>query len=228
MKRPPLIRRSAALLLSIAFAGCANFPPAQKTGQSAPAVATATAISPAEDLNGLRTKLADTTRQLENTIGCLARLPNTGKVSESYIAFNDSQAAFVSAAESMLEESAKVRNNGAAYFEQWRDHTLGILDADIKAVADQRRIFLEQRYNAMLPPLVTLRADLKTFATDTSDLLRALAYDQTEGGVVTIAPLIKRTVERGETALESLKALMLEVDSTISLLPPSQRTSDQQ
>jgi len=217
MNLPATLRLTSPLLLAVILAGCSHF----RGGPENPAPETAAVSAPAAELAGLRARLGEATSLLNRTLGNLARMPNAGVTAEAYAAFNRDQNTFAAASAALLADSGLVRNNGNAYFAAWRDHTADIKNPEIKAVAEQRRVFLEQRYNAMLPPLVTARAELKTFVDDTADIAKALAYDQTPAGVAAITPLIDRTVERGEAADDSLKTLGAELDAIIALLPPA-------
>lgn len=215
-RRLPALFLASALLVTLT--GCSSLPFGQKsTGglQEAPA------STPATELTALSKQLDAAESQLQRTLGNLARLTNAGVASEVYGAFSRDQAAFAKAADRLLTASARVRNNGKDYFADWARHSTSITDAEIRAVADRRRTDLEQRYNAMLPPLITARADLTTFMKDTADIEKALAYDQTQAGVAALAPLIQRTLERGETAAASLQKLGAELDAIITLLPPA-------
>ncbi|MFH1497416.1 MAG: hypothetical protein ABII82_06270, partial [Verrucomicrobiota bacterium] len=173
----------ASGLLALALGGCASLPFGQK--KSAPQEAAASA--PAADLTKLRKQVADAQSQLQRTLGNLARLTNAGLASEVYGAFSRDQAAFARSARKLLVESADVRNNGKAYFGEWAAHAAGIASPEIRTVAEQRRAELEKRYNAMLPPLISARADLDTFMKDNADIEKALAYDQTHAGVAALA-----------------------------------------
>ena len=220
MNFPAALRLPVLLLLSVVLAGCSHFGGGKENTE--PKIETSP--SPAAELVDLRTRLSEATSLLNRTLGILARMPNAGVTAEAYAAFNRDQSTFAAASAALLADSGLVRNNGNAYFAAWRAHTADIKDPEIKAIAEQRRASLEQRYNAMLPPLVTARAELKTFVDDTADLAKALAYDQTPAGVGAIAPLIDRTVERGETAAASLKTLGAELDAIIALLPPAPKS----
>ncbi len=207
------------LALTVVLTGCETFP--TNTKKSSASVATETTRpTPQEDLANLRDQMKESATLLNSTLGNLSRLTNTGVTTEAYAAFIQNQAEFTEAANSFLIATGRVRNNSNAYFVEWSAHTTGISDPDIKAVANQRRIFLEQRYNALLPPLVNARAELTTFITDSADVKTALAYDQTADGVAAMSSLISRTLERGETAMDSLKALNEQLTALIALLPP--------
>lgn len=222
MMSPPAVSRVLGPLLAsvaivLTLAGCSHLPFGQKRAPLEPAPASA----PAEDLAKLRKQVSEAGSQLERTLGNLVRMPNAGLANEVYGAFSRDQAAFAKTASQLLDSSAEVRNDGKAYFAKWAAHSAGIVDQEIRAIADRRRVELEQRYNDMLTPLIATRADLTTFMKDTADLEKALAYDQTHAGVAALAPIIQRTVERGETAAASLKSLGAELDAIIALLPPA-------
>lgn len=169
----------------------------------------------------LRDNVKATRLALNRTTDALGQIPGSSAPRQAFDAFAMANKDFEKLAEKTLKEASDVRNQGRELFAEWGGETESIIDPQIRAVAEDRRVNLQRSYNTMLTPLNTARSDLNQVRSDLTDVQKALALDLTPGGIEAAKPAIDRITQQTATSVQSLDSLAVQLDQIAEALPPS-------
>ena len=195
--------------------GCACF------RKSSPPDATKPVGGKTVNLLQFRNDVQSTRTAVNRTHDALARLPDSPNAQDAYAAYSTELAALAKLIDKTSLESAEVRNGGKELFAKWEAETQSIKNADIRAVADARRLDLQAAYQNMITPLINARANFTPLLSDFTDLQKALALDLTPTGIKAARPLITKVGAASDTTVKSLDALAAELDKIVAALPPA-------
>jgi hypothetical protein len=187
----------SAGLLALTLTGCSSFPGSKSSTPNAAKPVGGKAIN----LLQLRDNVKSTRVALNRTTDALNRIPTAPNALEAYNAFSVELAAFKKLSTSTLEDSADVRNRGKDLFAQWELETASIKDDAIRAVAQERRNTLNARYDAMITPLITARADL------------------TPAGIAALKKPLADLNRKAAVSATSLDKFAAELDQIAAILP---------
>lgn len=205
----------SAGLLALSITGCSSFPGSKSSAPDATKPVGGKAIN----LLQLRDNVKSTRVALNRTTDALNRIPSAPNALEAYNAFSTEFAAFKKLSDITLKDSASVRNRGKDLFAQWELETNSIKNEEIRAIALQRRNALYTRYDAMITPLITARADLTDVTSDLNDIQKVLALDLTSQGIAAIKNPVEQVNRKASASAVSLDAFAAELDTIAALLP---------
>lgn len=220
---PPLKPRASlfalsfsAGLIALSLTGCSSF-----SGRSASSGPDASKPVGGKTVNllQLRDNVKSTRVALNRTTDALNRLPAAPNALEAYTAFGAEFAHFKKLSDKTLQESADVRQQGNLLFAQWEQEARSIHNAEIRAIAEQRRATLQSAYNAMITPLLAARADLTEVTGTLADMQKALSLDLTPAGVAAVKKPIEQIDRQAATSSASLDAFAVELDKIAAALP---------
>lgn len=204
----------SAGLLALSLTGCSTF-----ERKSAPPDASKPVGGKSLDLLQLREGVKSTRLALNRTTDALNRVPSAPNAQEAFVAFGNEFASFKKLAAKTLHDSADVRNNGAFLFAEWEREAKSIKNPEIRAIAEQRRIVMQDAYSAMITPLLAARIGLTEVASDLGDMQKALALDLTPPGVAASAKIIERVDIQAANTAKSLDAFAAQLDRIVAALP---------
>lgn len=204
----------SAGLLALSTTGCSTFSRTPTTPDASRPVG-----GKSIDLLQLRETVKSTRVALNRTTDALNRIPSAPNPQEAYLAFGTELATFKKLAAKTLQDSADVRNRGTALFAEWDREAKSIKNPEIRAVAEQRRITLQDAYAAMTTPLLSARVGLTEITSDLGDMQKALALDLTGPGVVAATKIIERVDIQAANTSKSLDTLSAQLDKIVSALP---------
>lgn len=205
----------SAGLMALSLTGCSSFPRGKSAGPDAAKPVGGKAIN----LLQLRDNVKSTRVALNRTTDALNRLPAAPDAREAYIVFSTELSLFKKLSETTLRDSADVRNSGKALFAQWEQEAATIKNADIRAVAEQRRSTLNAGYDAMITPLLAARADLTEITNDLTDIQKALSLDLTPAGIGSVQKPLEHINRKAVASSTSLDALAANLDKIAADLP---------
>jgi Protein of unknown function (DUF2959) len=156
---------------------------------------------------------------LNRTTDALNRIPAAPEALEAYTAFSTEFAAFKKLSSSTLQDSADVRNRGKELFAQWEQEAATINNADIRAIAEQRRNTLKAVYDSMITPLLNARADLTEVTSLLTDIQKAFSLDLTPAGLDAIKKPLADINRKSSAPAASLDAFAAELDKIAAALP---------
>lgn len=216
MKTLPFIFTAGLGLAAITYSGCSHMP-MRSTGPDAARPIGGKSLNILE----LREDVKATRLALNTTTDALNRIPGSPAPMQAYDAFRLAMTNFQKLADKTLKESDEVRSRGRELFAEWAAETDSINDPEIRRLAEDRRVTLNDAYNTMMPPLVTARNDLSQARSDLTDIQKALALDLTPDGINLSKAAIDRVNAKAATAVQSLDALSVQLDKVAAALPYS-------
>ncbi|MFA6960058.1 MAG: DUF2959 family protein [Opitutaceae bacterium] len=204
----------SAGLLALSLNGCSSFPRHSSTHDASNPIG-----GKAINLLQLRDSVKSTRLALNRTTDALNRVATTPDAQDSYGAFATELDAFQKFSKKTLLDSADVRNSGNTLFAKWDEEAKSINDAEIRAIAEQRRTTLQMSYNAMITPLLAARADLTDVTSVLSDIRKALALDLTPAGIAAVKKPIASVNSKAVATSASLDKLAADLDRIAAALP---------
>ena len=216
---PPLATPLRAGLLVLSLIGSLPFCGCRSTATTAANSTTAPATPKAANMTQLRDDLRATRDALDRTTEALERISTSANALNAYQAFNQKLADFEKLSAKSLLRTPNVHETGTGVFIQWEQDTQSIQAPTIREIADQRRLAVQEAYNALRNPMSTALTDLTDVTALLADLRKALAMDLTANGISAIQkPLLKARVRSAEFS-SSLDNLAQKLDHIAYSIP---------
>jgi len=116
-----------------------------------------------------------------------------------------------SAADKIGDKLNSMRTSWAAHFSKWQKEVQGIQNAEVRALAEQRRAAAFENFQRAIAQVEGARGAYQEFVQTLSDIRGFLARDITPGALRTITPTIQK-------ASDSAKALQQRLDDAVAEL----------
>ena len=109
---------------------------------------------------------------------------------------------------------------GDAYFEQWHDDLANIKDAEVRALAEQRRPLLQQSFARVKQLSQQTREAFRPFQSHLRKVRNILETDPAATGSESTQDLIRATRSHGQQVERDLAALLDELNTIAALVKP--------
>lgn len=126
-------------------------------------------------------------------------------------------------AEKIGKRAQAMREKGQAYFKQWEKELAEVSNPEIRALAEQRKVKLQETFGNIRKYTEPLKAQFQPWMSDLKDLQKYLGQDLTIGGVDAAKDLFLKTTNAGLEVQKSMDALVAELNTVAATITPAKK-----
>jgi len=126
-----------------------------------------------------------------------------------------------STAAAVRKRGQAMQQAGQAYFTQWEKQLSEVKDAEIRALAQQRKATLQETFDSIRKFTDPLKVNFEPWMSNLKDLQKYLSSDLTIAGVDAAKGLFTKTQEQGLEVQKTMDALVNELNTVAATITPS-------
>ena len=140
---------------------------------------------------------------------------------KAFEAFKKAVANLESTAKDIRSRGESMQARGAAYFEDWEKELAGVSNPEIRKLAEERKMKLQQAFAEIRTHSEPLKVQFSPWMSDLKDLVTYLGNDLTIAGVDAAKGLFKKTTAEGLEVQKSMDSLVHELTSIAAAITPA-------
>ncbi len=126
-----------------------------------------------------------------------------------------------STAQKIRKRAQSMKEQGQAYFKQWEQQLAQVNNPEIRALAEQRKLKLQEAFDSIRKYTEPLKLQFDPWMSDLKDLQKYLSQDLTIAGVDAAKGLFSKTLGEGQEVQKSMDALVAELNTIAATLTPA-------
>lgn len=158
--------------------------------------------------------------QITETIDALNQIGKTGEgdLYKPYQNFVKQLNRTIDNSHSMSKHAEDMTIKGEEYFDTWKKELSGIMNSELRAKGEERRVELSKTFNRITNMAREVQTTYQPFIIDLTDIKTALGNDLTTRGMVSMKPYITKANGNAKIVMTKLQALADEVDRVTNAL----------
>jgi len=198
----------AGLLLAANSANAAGYKLADKAGKG---------------IAEFRDEIVDVKKAVDATMASLDKIVAQAATDprKAFKEFDKNVPKIDSAAEKAKKRSADMKEKGKTYFEAWEKDMANVNDPNIRKLAEDRKMKLQETFDKIKTSLEPARDQFTTWLANLKDLQKYLSQDLTIGGIDAAKDLIMKSKKDGVDVQQTLDRVITELNSVVATITPA-------
>lgn len=126
-----------------------------------------------------------------------------------------------SAVSKTKKRAEDMKAKGQAYFQQWEKDLGSVNDADIRKLAEERKVKLQATFSSIQETMDPAKERFNAWLGNLKDLQNYLSNDLTIGGIDAAKELISKSQSDGRKVQESLDKVIAELNTIVATITPA-------
>jgi hypothetical protein len=199
---------AAAQLFTAADASAAGYKMADKVGAS---------------IAEFRDEIINIKKEVDTTMVALDKIVTTAASDprKAFKAFDKAVPEIDDAAKKAKKRATDMKERGQAYFAAWEKELAGVNNAEIRQLAEERKVKLQAAFGNIRTLMEPARDQFTSWLANLKDLQKYLSNDLTIGGIDAAKELIGKAKTEGQGVQQSMDRVIGELNTIVATLTPA-------
>jgi hypothetical protein len=205
----PLIA-GTALLFTVQAKAAAGYKLADKVGIS---------------ISDFRDEIVDVKKEVDATLASLDKIVGQATVDprKAFKEFDKNVPRIDSAAAKAKKRATEMKEKGKDYFDKWEKELAAVNDADIRKLAEDRKVQLQAAFGTIKSSMEPVRDQFNAWLIDLKDLHKYLSNDLTINGIDAAKELIAKNKAEGLVVQQNLDKVIAELNTVVATIMPAKK-----
>jgi hypothetical protein len=215
MKSTPFIRTLSLSALSVAGL--------LLVGSSASAAGYKLADKVGNGIADFRDEIVDVKKAVDATMASLDKIVAQASTDprKAFKEFDKNVPRIDSAANKAKKRAADMKEKGKAYFETWEKDLANVKDPEIRKLAEDRKMKLQETFDKIKTSIEPARDQFTSWLANLKDLQKYLSQDLTIGGIDAAKDLIAKSKKDGVDVQQTLDRVIGELNTVVATITPA-------
>jgi DUF2959 family protein len=170
-----------------------------------------------------RDEIVDVKKAVDTTMASLDKIVAQATVDprKAFKEFDKSVPKIDSAAAKARKRAEDMKEKGKAYFENWEKDLANVRDPEIRKLAEDRKIKLQETFGKIKTSLEPARDQFNSWLANLKDLQKYLSQDLTIGGIDAAKDLIAKSKKDGMEVQQTLDRVISELNTVVATITPA-------
>lgn len=199
---------AAAQLVTAPAASAAGYKMADKVGAS---------------IAEFRAEIINVKKEVDTTMVALDKIVTTAATDprKAFKDFDKAVPQIDDAAKKAKKRGEDIKARGQAYFQTWEKELAGVNNAEIRALAEERKTKLQAAFGNIRTSMEPVRDQFTGWLANLKDLQKYLNNDLTIGGIDAAKELIGKAKTEGQAVQQSMDKVIAELNTVVATLTPA-------
>jgi hypothetical protein len=170
-----------------------------------------------------RDEIVDVKKAVDATMASLDKIVATASTDprKAFKEFDKSVPRIDSAAGKAKKRAADMKEKGKAYFETWEKDLANVRDPEIRKLAEDRKLKLQETFGKIKTSIEPARDQFSSWLANLKDLQKYLSQDLTIGGIDAAKDLIAKSKKDGVDVQQTLDRVIGELNTVVATITPA-------
>ena len=199
---------AAAQLFTAGQASAAGYKMADKVGAS---------------IAEFRDEIINVKKEVDKTMTALDKIVTTAATDprKAFKEFDKAVPDIDDAAKKAKKRAEDIKSRGQAYFAGWEKELAGVNNAEIRQLAEERKVKLQATFGNIRTSMEPVRDQFTGWLANLKDLQKYLSNDLTIGGIDAAKELIGKAQTDGRAVQQSMDNVIAELNTIVATLTPA-------
>jgi hypothetical protein len=172
-----------------------------------------------------RDEIVDIKKEVDATMAALDKITAQATVDprKAYKDFEKGVPRIEDSAKKAKKRADDMKQRGQTYFQQWEKEMGGVNDAEIRALAEQRKTKLQTTFGTIKVTMEPARDQFQAWLAHLKDLQKYLSQDLTIAGIDAAKEQIAKTKTEGYAVQQTMDKVIAELNTVVATITPAKK-----